>query len=152
MKISTPITATLWVKGALDESGKPSYNAPVEFPCRWEDRQQKFQEHTGNERISTAIIYHHDSDLIGIGDIAAKGNMNYLLSRNLTAAQKTTLAGSLGMTVEQFSAALLLPEPILGLDYGANLKPTILAARTIRAKNETVSINGQDNLVKLYCQ
>lgn len=152
MRIVTPHICTLWAKGEPDKSAKSTFAEPVEFQCRWEDRQQKFQEHTGDERISTAIIYHHESDLIKIGDIAAKGNRNYLISRALTVAEKTNLAASLGLTVDQLSELLLLPDPIPGVNYGALLKPTILAARVIRAKNETTSINGQDNLVKLYCQ
>jgi hypothetical protein len=152
MKISTPHFCTIWRKGAPGLDGIPTLGAPEEFKSHWTDRQQKFQEHAGDERISTSIIYVQDPDLVNIGDHVARGSRNEMIRRNLTTPELTTIAGSLNLTLAELVSALLLVDAIPGLNYAGIMKKDWLSVRIVRAKNDQGSVNGKDRLIKLYCQ
>lgn len=84
MAILKPHTAILWSASGTNEFGEPSFDDPIEFICRWQDRNQKYQSLAGDERISNSQIYYEDTDLIKPGDRVAKGSMNSLLLKSKT--------------------------------------------------------------------
>lgn len=48
----------VWFKcKGLDGYGKPTYEAPVEIACRWEDMTKEFITPTGDTKQSQAIVY-----------------------------------------------------------------------------------------------
>jgi hypothetical protein len=50
--------ATYWEKtGQTDRYGKPALTAPVQLPCRWEDRQTQIMNKQGAEVISKSRVY-----------------------------------------------------------------------------------------------
>lgn len=49
--------AVLWKQGDLDNQGQPSYAAPVEISCRWEDVQEGFLDSGMQKQMSRAVVY-----------------------------------------------------------------------------------------------
>jgi hypothetical protein len=91
MKLAANQICTLWKKQSLDIEGNPVFSEPSEFVCRWEERAQRFQENSGDERISTSIIYLQDFFLLSIGDYVAEGSRNSIVSSTLTSVEKIEL-------------------------------------------------------------
>lgn len=49
--------ATYWGPIVNNGYGSGTFLAPVEIICRWEDKQEKFTDTQGDERISSAVVY-----------------------------------------------------------------------------------------------
>lgn len=92
MNIVKPHTAILWKQGALNQNADPTFLAPVEFMCRWQDRNQKYQSLSGDERISNSQIYYQETDLITPGDRVARGNMNSLILKTMSVEDLVAIA------------------------------------------------------------
>lgn len=50
-------TATYWAPGAEDSYGSRSYSAPVQLPCRWEDKTEMFIDKKGKESKSKSKVF-----------------------------------------------------------------------------------------------
>lgn len=50
-------TATLWVEDGLDSLGDFTYSAPTTITVRWEDKNERFIDNTGEEARSRAVIF-----------------------------------------------------------------------------------------------
>ncbi len=49
---------TYWAPaGTYDTYGKPLYLSPVQYNCRWEDKQQNFVNKIGTEKVSKSRIF-----------------------------------------------------------------------------------------------
>lgn len=59
-------TATYWAPTTLNSFGKPTFVAPVTISCRWEDKEVKFYDAQGDERVSKSIVY-LASDVLNTG-------------------------------------------------------------------------------------
>jgi hypothetical protein len=49
--------AIWWVQGALDRYGNPTFDAPVEVDCRWEEVGQEYLSDKGEKQLSRAVVY-----------------------------------------------------------------------------------------------
>lgn len=62
-------TLTYWAPSAVattDLYGKPTFSAPVQLSCRWEDRTEQLKDKKGEEFISKSRIFLNDDvDLDG---------------------------------------------------------------------------------------
>ena len=72
--------AVWWESSGIDEFGKPSYAAPVEIECRWDDAVEEFVGSNGDREISRSKLI-VDRDLkvkdklkLGALSIAIEGN------------------------------------------------------------------------------
>lgn len=119
MNITTPHKAVLWTAGVLDGFGDPSFNAPVEIDCRWQDRNQKYQSLAGDERISNSQIYYQEADLIKPGDRIARGSMNSLLLKIKTVDELVAIALDLDLTWIDAGQSLFSQEVYEGLLIGS---------------------------------
>lgn len=64
-------TCTLWVVTGVDGYNRPSFAAPVQIPCRWEDRTEKIQIDVGVEVLShTRVFLGQD---VALGDYLSLG-------------------------------------------------------------------------------
>lgn len=54
-------TATYWAKSGVDGYGKNTFAAPVQMPCRWEERADLFRDFAGREVVSAAVVYTADA-------------------------------------------------------------------------------------------
>lgn len=152
MRISTTQLCTLWKSTGNDIEGNPVFSEPEEFLCRWEDRAQKFQEHAGDERISTAVIYTQEHDLISIGDFAAEGGLNEVLLSTILPSQMASISADLAITEGELQALLELVPVVPGINYSEEIDRSRISIRHVRAKNKQPSVNGQESLTKIYCQ
>lgn len=50
-------TATYWPPASIDGFGAPSFGAPVEIACRWQERGELFVDREGRETRSRSIVY-----------------------------------------------------------------------------------------------
>lgn len=50
-------TAIYWAPSGTDKHGGPTWGAPVELLCRWEDRSEEFLDSKGERRQSSAVVY-----------------------------------------------------------------------------------------------
>lgn len=48
---------TYWAFVSLDRFSKPTFAAPVQIFCRWQDVAELFKDAQGQQRTSSAIIY-----------------------------------------------------------------------------------------------
>lgn len=97
MPILKPHKAILWNSTGPNSFGEPVFGPPLEFMCRWQDRNQKYQSLSGDERISNSQIYYEEQDLITPGDRIARGSMNSLLLKTKTVDWFVLTAGLLGL-------------------------------------------------------
>lgn len=76
--------ATYWGAPVSDGLGGNTYNAPIQFFCRWEERQEEFVNSDGELKISNAIVFANRSfDTLG-----------YLYLGVSVAADPTTVSGA----------------------------------------------------------
>lgn len=52
-----PETLTYWARTGTGGTGEPTFAAPVQINCRWEDKAVLFRDAYGVERTSKAIVY-----------------------------------------------------------------------------------------------
>lgn len=52
-----PQTATYWAVASRNAFNEPTFAAPVQIKCRWEDKVVLFRDAAGRERVSTAVVY-----------------------------------------------------------------------------------------------
>lgn len=58
-------TATYWeATGTTDIYGKPTFKAPVQLKCRWEDKVQQFINKRGTEVVSKSKVYLADQIML----------------------------------------------------------------------------------------
>lgn len=50
-------TVTYWAFVSLDRFSEPTFAAPVQLRCRWQDVAVLFKDAQGQQRTSSAIIY-----------------------------------------------------------------------------------------------
>ena len=50
-------TATYWAKGVINGFGQMDYPKPIRISVRWEDKQKLFIDDTGEQALSSAIVY-----------------------------------------------------------------------------------------------
>jgi hypothetical protein len=50
-------TAVYWAPSVVDRFGNPTWTAPVEISCRWEEDNQEFMDSQGERQMSNAIVY-----------------------------------------------------------------------------------------------
>lgn len=50
-------TAVYWKPLGSGEDGRPTFEAPIEVKCRWDDRMESYLDRSGNQRISNSVIY-----------------------------------------------------------------------------------------------
>lgn len=50
-------TATFWVPNGHDMFGKHTFSAPVQLPCRWENKSELFLDKKGQDRHSRAKVF-----------------------------------------------------------------------------------------------
>jgi hypothetical protein len=66
--------AVYWARNGVDAEGRPTYAAPAEIACRWEDTQEDFVTADGKTLRSTAVVYPEniarDGDLYSLGTVA----------------------------------------------------------------------------------
>lgn len=65
--------AIWWSKTGRGVSGDPTFAAPVEISCRWEDVQERFIDLVGAEVVSSALVY-VDRDMKA-GDFLQRGEL-----------------------------------------------------------------------------
>ena len=73
--------AVYWPPGPADGNGQPTWGAPVELSCRWDDDAQQYLDAAGETRVSNAYVY-VDRDL-ALGGLLRLG----LLSATLYPAE-----------------------------------------------------------------
>jgi hypothetical protein len=57
--------ATYWPKTGTDVFGLPTFGAPVELLCRWQDRADLVRTPDGREVVSSSVIYPAQPLLVG---------------------------------------------------------------------------------------
>lgn len=50
-------TAVLWVQSGTDKRGQPTYDAPVQITCRWDDCHELVKDDEGETLMSSATVY-----------------------------------------------------------------------------------------------
>lgn len=50
-------TATYWAVASRNSFNEPTFAAPVQIRCRWENKNVLFKDPSGRERVSAAIVY-----------------------------------------------------------------------------------------------
>jgi len=65
-------TATYWTQGMPDGFGGYSWGSPIEYSVRWEDRNEKFIDEEGVEKLSQAVVYTNQD--LAVGDYLYKGS------------------------------------------------------------------------------
>lgn len=50
-------TLTYWAFLSSDQFGSPTFSAPVQVKCRWQDVAVLFKDSQGQQRTSSAVIY-----------------------------------------------------------------------------------------------
>jgi len=161
MRVPKNQVCTLWKKLSKDKEGKSVFAAPVEFMCRFEERNQKFQEQSGDERISTSVIYTDDPDTLNIGDWVARGSIARLAFPDLTASQMLEVGSLLGVNNPPAEIAVVAADLITAIEQWDEIAGSTnitalnkynIVFREIRAKNVQPSIGNTEQLIKLYCQ
>lgn len=62
---------TVWRATGIDGFNKPSFSAPEQLNCRWEERSEKIQAGDGTEILSRARVF--VSEDVALGDYFALG-------------------------------------------------------------------------------
>jgi hypothetical protein len=58
-------TAVYWEKTGVDDYGQPTWAAPIEIRCRWEDRTEEFVSPEGTREASMAVVYVGQDVVVG---------------------------------------------------------------------------------------
>lgn len=48
-----------------DAFGRTQWTTPIEISCRWEDKNEKFVDESGEEQVSKAVVYVDQDALLG---------------------------------------------------------------------------------------
>ena len=56
-------TVTYWAPSGVDNTGDPTFAAPVSIKSKWEDRTELFIDDAGRETRSRSVVY-VDTDLV----------------------------------------------------------------------------------------
>lgn len=65
-------TCVHWHRTGTDSYGRATWDDPVERACRWEDRNEKYTNAQGEERLSRALVYVDD---VSEGDVLLLGSL-----------------------------------------------------------------------------
>ena len=50
-------TAIYWALSSIDNYGRPTWSAPIEIECRWEDVHEEYIDAHMQRQLSSAIVY-----------------------------------------------------------------------------------------------
>ena len=65
MRLRLNQKAVYWAPVAADAFGRPTWDLPVEFLVRWEDKFQEIIDGTGETTMSSATVYTDETVLVG---------------------------------------------------------------------------------------
>lgn len=90
-------TATLWSVSGSDGFSGHVYSTPSTMSCRWEERQEIFQNFTGEERVSRTVVYMPsdlaEGDYLAEGDLTAQSSPSAAARRVEGFAKSSNLRG-----------------------------------------------------------
>jgi len=67
-------TLVYWAPGKANSDGEPTYLAPVELSCRWDNRVQEIQTDVGTTVVSRVELI--TQDLLTVGGCVLYGTLN----------------------------------------------------------------------------
>jgi hypothetical protein len=84
---------TYWRKTGMDAYNKPTFAAPTQLDCRWEDRVEKIQDDTGQDYVARSRIFLGTDvtmdDYLFLGVSVATDPRTVSLARKVKAFRKT---------------------------------------------------------------
>lgn len=84
---------THWRKTGVDGYNQPTFAAPVQLACRWEDRVEKIQDDTGQDYVARSRIFLADDvtmdDYLFFGTSVTANPRSVGLARRVKAFRKT---------------------------------------------------------------
>src|SRR5690349_19064390 len=86
-------TLTWWRVTGVDGYNKPTFAAPVQLSCRWEDRVEKIQNDQGQDYVARSRIFLGSDvstgDYLFLGTSGASDPRAVALARRVAAFRKT---------------------------------------------------------------
>ena len=67
--------AVWWERSGVDKFGKPSFEAPCEIDCRWEDTAEEHITPLGEKFVSRSLVY--VDRVMSVGDYLRLGELVY---------------------------------------------------------------------------
>jgi hypothetical protein len=86
-------TLTYWRKTGVNSYNQPTFAAPTQLICRWEDRVEKIQDDMGQDYVARSRIFLADDvsmgDYLFLGTSVATDPRAVTLARRVVAFRKT---------------------------------------------------------------